>query len=53
MQHQNKKPISPFSIKNIFYDKMDLMLFYFDVAKYPTFSQRFKRSWTLQSQRYL
>ena len=24
-----------FSIKNIFYDKMDLRLFYFDVKKYP------------------
>ena len=26
-----------FSIKNTFYDKMDLRLFYFDVAKYATY----------------
>ena len=31
--HQNKKVLTQFSIKNSFYDKMNLKLFYFDVAK--------------------
>ena len=32
--HQNKKALHSFSIKNIFYDKIDLSFFYFDVAIY-------------------
>ena len=30
--HQNRGVLHSLSIKNIFYDKMDLRLFYFDVA---------------------
>ena len=32
LSHQNKKALSPFSIKNIFYDETDFRLFYFDMA---------------------
>ena len=32
LSHQNKKALSPFSIKNIFYDETDFRLFYFDVT---------------------
>ena len=34
-----------FSIKNIFYDKMDLMLFYFDVVIWRTTFQKAVENW--------
>ena len=34
MNVRNKGVLHSFSIKSIFYDKMDLRLFYFDVAIY-------------------
>ena len=39
-----------FSIKNIFYDKMDLRLFYFDVAIYQMIILIHVASWVRQHQ---